>query len=159
MAEHRRFRGKIRGRSQAFFPGPLLSVFRLSYLTVYKVSDRPESLCAGLWVPCRISWAWCGPALSQNPNRNRRFPAGSLKVFGALLAQPSGGCPGCSTAVFGPVAYRWWPLQDCWDETFTYERLPISGIAKGCIRFMWGEAPWGLPPPTDPPGSGGCRPP
>jgi hypothetical protein len=29
-----------------------------------------------------------GPALGPNPVRNRRFLAGSLKVFGALVAQP-----------------------------------------------------------------------
>ena len=53
--------------------------------------NRSESLCAGLWVPCRIFWAWFGPALGPNPARNRIFPAGSLKVVGALLAQPRGG--------------------------------------------------------------------
>ena len=52
--------------------------------------NRSESLCAGLWAPCRVFWAWFGPALGPNPARNRRFPAGSLKVFGALLAQPIG---------------------------------------------------------------------
>ncbi len=43
----------------------------------------PESLSlrAGLWVPCRIFWVWFGPALGPNPDRNRRFPAGSLEVF------------------------------------------------------------------------------
>ena len=50
--------------------------------------NRSESLCAGLWVSCRIFWAWVGPALG--PNLVRRLPAGSLKVIGALLAQPSG---------------------------------------------------------------------
>ncbi len=53
------------------------------------VQNRSESLCAGSWVPCRIFWAWFGPALGPNPVRNCRFPAGSLEVFGALLAQPS----------------------------------------------------------------------
>jgi hypothetical protein len=52
---------------------------------------RSESMCAGLWVPCRISWVWFGPALGQNPARNRRFSARSLKVFGAMFAQPSSG--------------------------------------------------------------------
>ncbi len=51
--------------------------------------NRLESLCAGLWAPCRVFWAWFGFALGPNPIQNRRFPAGSLKVFGALLAQPS----------------------------------------------------------------------
>jgi hypothetical protein len=54
---------------------------------------RSESLCAGLWAPCRIFWAGFGPAFGPasgpNPARNRRFLAGSLKVFGALTAQPS----------------------------------------------------------------------
>ncbi len=73
---------------------------RLSSLTVCKVSDRrrnmpkraqnrSEPLCAGLWVPCRVFWGWFGAALGSHPIRNRRFLAGSLKVFGALLAQPS----------------------------------------------------------------------
>ena len=53
------------------------------------VRNRSESVCAGLWAPCRIFWAWFGPALGPNPARKRRFPARSLKVFGALLAQPS----------------------------------------------------------------------
>ncbi len=42
-------------------------------------------------VPCRIFWAWFGPASDPNPARNGRFLAGSSEVFGALLAQPSGG--------------------------------------------------------------------
>ncbi len=50
---------------------------------------RLESLCAGLRVPCRILWASFGPALCPSLVRTRRFPAGSLKVFGSLLAQPS----------------------------------------------------------------------
>ncbi len=52
--------------------------------------NRSESLCAGLGAPCRLFWAWFGFALGPSPGRNRRFPAGSLKVFGALLVQPSG---------------------------------------------------------------------
>ena len=52
--------------------------------TPKSAQNRLESLCAGLWVPCRIFWAWFGPALGPNPARNRRFSAGSLKVFGAL---------------------------------------------------------------------------
>ncbi len=48
--------------------------------------NRSESLCAGLWVPCRMCWAWFGPALGPNPARNPRFPAGSSKVFGALCS-------------------------------------------------------------------------
>ncbi len=48
---------------------------------------RSDSLCAGLRVQCRVFWVWFGPPLGQNPARNRRFPAGSLEVFGALSAQ------------------------------------------------------------------------
>ncbi len=33
-------------------------------------------------------WAWFGPAFGANPARNPRFPAGSLKLVGAFLAQP-----------------------------------------------------------------------
>ena len=51
------------------------------------VLNRSESLRAGLWVPCRIFWAWFGPALGSNPVRNRRCPAGSYQIFGALSAQ------------------------------------------------------------------------
>jgi hypothetical protein len=51
--------------------------------------NRSESLCAGFWAPCRIFWAWFGFASGPNPVRNRRFPAGSLNIFGALVAQPS----------------------------------------------------------------------
>jgi hypothetical protein len=47
--------------------------------------NRLESLCAGLWVPCRNFWFLCGTAIGLNPDRSRRFPFGSLKVFGALL--------------------------------------------------------------------------
>ncbi len=50
--------------------------------------NRSESLCAGLRAPCRAFWAWFGSALGPNPVRNRRFPAGSVKVFRALVAQP-----------------------------------------------------------------------
>ena len=50
--------------------------------------NRSESLCAGLWAPCRVFGAWFGFVLGPNPGRNRRFPAGSLNIFGALLAQP-----------------------------------------------------------------------
>ena len=57
--------------------------------TPKSVQNRSESLCVGLGVPCRIFWVWFDPALGPNPARNRRFPTGSLKVFGALLAQPS----------------------------------------------------------------------
>ncbi len=75
---------------------------RLSYLTVCFFLNRrrntPKSghhrsnlLSVGVRVPCRISWAWFGPALGPNPARCRRFPAGSLKVFGALQAQSRGG--------------------------------------------------------------------
>ncbi len=57
--------------------------------TPKSAQNRSESLCAGVRAPCRIFWAWRGPALGPNPARNPRFPAGSLKVFGALVAQPS----------------------------------------------------------------------
>ncbi len=53
--------------------------------------NRSESLCDALWEPCRIIWAWFGPALGPNPAGQRRFPAGSLKVVGARLAQLSSG--------------------------------------------------------------------
>ncbi len=63
----------------------------LSYLAVksFRTSLKhaeigPESLCAGLWAPCRVFWFWFGPASGPNPVRNRRCPAGSFKVFGAL---------------------------------------------------------------------------
>jgi hypothetical protein len=75
---------------------------RLSHLSLFKFrivvkthteigQNHSESLCAALWVPCRICWAWFGPALGPNPARNRRFPAGSLKVVRDLLAQPRPG--------------------------------------------------------------------
>jgi hypothetical protein len=57
--------------------------------------NRSESLCAGSWVPCRICWAWFGPALGPNPARKRRFPTRSSKVFGALVAQPRESLGGC----------------------------------------------------------------
>ncbi len=60
--------------------------------------NRWESVCAGLWVSCRICWAWFGPALGPNPARNRGVPAGSSNVFGALLAQLRGGRWGTCTA-------------------------------------------------------------
>ncbi len=50
--------------------------------------NRSESLCAGLRVPCWIFWSWFGPASGPNPVGNRRFLAGSFKVFGALFTQP-----------------------------------------------------------------------
>ena len=56
--------------------------------TPKSAQNRSESLRAGLWVPWRIFWAWFCCVLDRNPARHRRFPAGSLKVFGALLAQP-----------------------------------------------------------------------
>ncbi len=43
--------------------------------------NRSESLGAGLWVPCRLFWAWFGA-------RKRRFPARSVKMCGPLLPQP-----------------------------------------------------------------------
>jgi hypothetical protein len=45
--------------------------------------NRSESLCAGLSAPCRVFSASSGPVLGSIPARSRRFPAGSLKVFGA----------------------------------------------------------------------------
>ncbi len=47
--------------------------------------NRSESLCAGLWVPCRVLRAWFGPACGPNPARSRRLLAGSLKFVGALF--------------------------------------------------------------------------
>ncbi len=52
--------------------------------TPKSAQTRAESLCAGLWVTCRIFLAWFGPVLGPSPGRNRRFPAGSLQVFGPL---------------------------------------------------------------------------
>ncbi len=54
--------------------------------TPKSVQIRPDSLCAGLWVPCRIFGAWSGPALGPNPARHRIF----VRVwgFGARLASP-----------------------------------------------------------------------
>ncbi len=49
--------------------------------TPKSVQNLSESLCAGLWVPCRIFWVWFGAALGPNPVGNRRFPAGSLESF------------------------------------------------------------------------------
>jgi hypothetical protein len=51
--------------------------------------NRSKSLCGGLWVPCRIFSAGFGPVVGPDSLRNRRFPAGSLKVVGALVAEPS----------------------------------------------------------------------
>ncbi len=75
----------------------------MSYLTVLKfriavvetrrtpksAKNSSESLCANLWVPCKIIWDWFGPTVDTNPARNRRSPAGAFTIFGALLAQPS----------------------------------------------------------------------
>ena len=66
--------------------------------TPKSAQNRSESLCAGLLIGCRIFWAWFGPAFGPILVRNRRFPAGFLKVFGALLAQPS----------LGPVCGQSW---------------------------------------------------
>ncbi len=73
---------------------PLFMLSRLSYLTVSdrrrntltSAQNRSESLCAGLWAPCRVFWAWFGVALRLIPVRNRRYPAGSLKVFPGLFS-------------------------------------------------------------------------
>ena len=54
--------------------------------TPKSAQSRSRSLCSGLWVPCRIFWAWFGPALGPNTAWNRSFPAGSLRCFGALLS-------------------------------------------------------------------------
>ncbi len=58
-----------------------------------RVSDRRRN--TPKWAQkrseCRVCWAWFGFAVGPNPVRNLTFPAGSLKVSGALLAQPSGG--------------------------------------------------------------------
>ena len=67
--------------------------------TPKSAQNRSELGCAGLWVPCRICWAWFGPALGPNPVRHRRFPAESLQVFGALLAQPRSRWAGSASAM------------------------------------------------------------
>ncbi len=62
---------------------------------------RSESLCAGLWAPCRIFWAWFGQALGPNPVRSRRFPAGSYKDWVAFrIAQQ-----GASNTVVSPMVF------------------------------------------------------
>ena len=69
--------GRRNGRPQT--PAQTLGSAELSHSL--KVSDRrrntpksaqnrSESLCVGLWVPCRIFWAWFDPALGPNPARN-----------------------------------------------------------------------------------------
>ncbi len=35
--------------------------------TPKSVQNPSESLCAGLWVPCRVFWVGFGPALGRNP--------------------------------------------------------------------------------------------
>jgi hypothetical protein len=45
----------------------------------------------GLRLTCLTFEAWFGPALEPHLVRNRRFPEGSLQVFGTLLTQPSSG--------------------------------------------------------------------
>ncbi len=63
-----------------------------------KVSDRrrstpksgqnhSESLCAGLRAPCRVFGACSGLAVARLEIEDPR-PGPSLRVFGALLAQP-----------------------------------------------------------------------
>ncbi len=79
------------------------------------VQNRSESLCTGLWAPCRICSTRFGPALGPNPVRNRRFPTGSLKVFGALFAQPSRGREGDRNRKNGvtlSVPCRWGTKQN-----------------------------------------------
>ncbi len=76
-------------------PSSTKRLSQLSHLTVQKLrivvetrrnrpKNRSEPLSASLRVPCRIFWAWFGPALGPNPTRHRSSPAGSSKVFGAL---------------------------------------------------------------------------
>ncbi len=74
--------------------------------TQKSAQNLSESLCVVLWVPCRIFWVWFCPALGPIPVRNRRYPAGSFKVFGVLLVQPSSfqsveGSSPAGTAYFG----------------------------------------------------------
>ncbi len=57
---------------------------------------------AGLWAPPRAFLAWLRPVLGAIGVPNRRIAAGSLKVFRALLAQPSGGWFSCSLGHSGP---------------------------------------------------------
>ncbi len=49
--------------------------------TPKSAQNRSESLCAGLWVPCRIFWVWFDPALCPNPVRTRRFSGRILHNF------------------------------------------------------------------------------
>ena len=75
-----------------------LGVFSAELSHSFKVSDRrrntqksaqnrSESLCAGLRAPCQIFGLGLAQLLGPNPARNRRFPAGSLKVVGAFVVQ------------------------------------------------------------------------
>ncbi len=77
------------GRQARIFPGSSteLIISHRRRNTPQWAHNRSESLCAGLWVPCRIFLVWFGPALGPTPNRSRRFPAESLNIFGALFGR------------------------------------------------------------------------
>ncbi len=89
------------GKAYGGLSGRTLKVSDHCGTTPKSGQNRSDSLCAGLWAPCLVFRAWFGPALVPNPVRNRRLPAGSLKVFGAPLAQLSPGNP-----ALGPCRYR-----------------------------------------------------
>ncbi len=56
--------------------------------------NRSESLCAGLWAPCRVFWAWFGFALGPVSVRNIRFPAGSLQTLWGPFSLSESSSPG-----------------------------------------------------------------
>ena len=101
--------------------------------------NRSESLCAR--TPCRVFWAWFGIALGPIPARNRRFPAGSLKVFGALLAQPR---LGQRQDELGVVTIRDWPCGRTRNRSA--ERAPTTfKDPAGNLRFRAGIVPKAKP--------------
>ncbi len=138
------------------------------------VQNRSESLCAGLWAPCRVFWAWFGPALGPIPVRSRRFPAGSFKVLWVRRVYPGRRQAGwvltrrCFVAraaeslEFGiacPGGYMRWHLSDRTYLQCSQKLLLFfcGGVKTGNRRF-WvasrpnpapgglGKAPAGAPP-------------
>ncbi len=100
LGPHARVRASFGSRCEPVPPRAEANLGSAELSHSLKVSDRrrktpksaqnpSESWCASLWAPCRVFWAWFCPALRPNSVRDRRFPAGSLQVFRALLAQPS----------------------------------------------------------------------